>query len=72
MHSCYQFYFKYMYFSTNYPKNVLFIFLYFPWAKGKMTSQDLFTETKTPNDKLERLEPVYISLLQSRRVHLFR
>lgn len=62
-----------MYFSTNYTKNVLFIFLFcFPWAKGKMTSLDLFTETKTPNDKLERLEPVYISLLQSRRVHLFR
>lgn len=54
-------------------KNVLFIFFfYFSWAKGKMTSLDLFTETKTPNDKLERLEPVYISLLQSRRVHLFR
>lgn len=62
-----------MYFSTNYTKNVLFIFLFFfPWAKGKMTSLDLFTETKTPNDNLERLEPVYISLLQSRRVHLFR
>lgn len=62
-----------MYFSTNYTKNVLFICLFFfPWAKGKMTSLDLFTETKTPNDKLERLEPVYISLLQSRRVHSFR
>lgn len=62
-----------MYFSTNYTKNVLIIFLFFfPWAKWKMTSLDLFTETKTPNDKLERLEPVYISLLQSRRVHLFR
>lgn len=49
-----------------------FFIFFFPWAKGKMTSLDLFTETKTPNDNLERLEPVYISLLQSRRVHLFR
>lgn len=60
-------------FFNKLPKKCfVYFFLYFPWAKGKMTSLDLFTETKTPNDKLERLEPVYISLLQSRRVHLFR
>lgn len=60
-------------FFNKLQKNVLIIFLFFfPWAKGKMTSLDLFTEAKTPNDNLERLEPVYISLLQSRRVHLFR
>lgn len=62
----------YVFFNKLPQKMFCLFFLYFPWAKGKMTSRDLFTETKTPNDKLERLEPVYISLLQSRRVHLFR
>lgn len=61
-----------VFFNKLHKKCFVYFFLYFSWAKGKMTSLDLFTETKTPNDKLERLEPVYISLLQSRRVHSFR
>lgn len=61
-----------VFFNKLHKKCFVYLFIFFPWAKGKMTSLDLFTETKTPNDNLERLEPVYISLLQSRRVHLFR
>lgn len=42
-----------MYFLINYLKNVLFIFFYFFWVKGKMILLDLFIEIKIFNDKFE-------------------